>query len=52
MHKFMKACIERYLEVSPPGYVLEERDTPFVDEDDQENPARKPTYGKNGEKMA
>ena len=49
MHKFMKQCLERYQEVVGPDVVIEERDTPFVDEDDRDNPARKAKFGPNGE---
>ena len=48
-HQFMRQCLERYHEVVGPEYKLEERDTPFVDEDDHPNPARLPNYGINGE---
>ena len=48
MHKFMRSCLERYLEVARKhmgsSYDIPFFDSPFVDEDCLPNPARRPQY--------
>ena len=52
MHKFMKSCLERYLEVARKhmgaDYEIPFFDSPFVDEDCLPNPARRPQYNADG----
>ena len=42
MRKFMHQCVEAYEKLAGEGFICTHSDTPFVEEDDRENPARSP----------
>ena len=52
MKSFFEQCIVNYEELAGPGFELSNANTPFVEEDDRDNPFPCPTKGRVGIDMS